>query len=150
MSCHLVICLVQHWTADASKVSVLLNSKVFSLAQFDSNFIVVVKKIESFAFEVEDKTVPCDCAMQAIQANTWLAYLQVTVCEILSWSFLFYFATHLAITSLTHFLGPLFSFFFLRRPTWLDQPILSVYSTQLAHELDCKLNRGSVSLCSFG
>ena len=119
----------------------LLNSKVFSPAQFDSNFIVVVKKIESFAFEVEDKTVPCDCAMQAIQANTWLAYLQCLihthVCDSLSWSFLFFiFNPPGFFTSLTHFLGTLFSFFFLRRPTWLDQPILSVYSTQIAHELD--------------
>ena len=30
LSCHLVICLVQHWTADASKVSWLPNSEVFS------------------------------------------------------------------------------------------------------------------------
>ena len=47
----------------------------FFPAQFDSNFIVLVKKIESFAFEVEDKMGLCDCAMQALHVNTWLAGL---------------------------------------------------------------------------
>ena len=41
----------------------------FFPAQFDSNFI------ESFAFEVEDKMGLCDCAMQALHVNTWLAGL---------------------------------------------------------------------------
>ena len=77
------------------------------------------------------------------------AYLQCLihshVCDSLSWSPLsFFFNTPGFFTSLTHFLGPLFSFFFLRRPTWLTQPTLSVYSPQLAHELDCKLIRGSL------
>ena len=47
----------------------------FFPAQFDSNFIVLVKKFESFAFEVEDKMGLCDCAMQALHVNTWLAWL---------------------------------------------------------------------------
>ena len=47
----------------------------FFPAQFDSNFIVLVKKIESLAFEVEDKMGLCDCAMQALHVNTWLAWL---------------------------------------------------------------------------
>ena len=48
----------------------------FFPAQFDSNFIVLVKKkIGSFSFEVEDKMGLCDCAMQALHVNTWLARL---------------------------------------------------------------------------
>ena len=45
----------------------------FFPSQFDSNFIVLVKKFESFAFEVEDKMGLCDCAMQTLHVNTWLA-----------------------------------------------------------------------------